>query len=121
MPKKQYRKDLTIKSNDPKWKKFVDYYNQWWEEKFKEKWYFKYTMRFDDVHIISKKMWFIKWLCDNNKITRTEVYTLDKTHPTYWYTTSPYTTCKSIKLENTITMILSIQENPITFILWILE
>ncbi len=37
MPKKQHRKDLTIKSNDPQWKKFVDYYNQWWEEKFHEK------------------------------------------------------------------------------------
>lgn len=121
MPKKAYPKDLTIKSNDPQWKKFVDYYNQRREEKFKEKWYFKYTMRFDDVHIISKKMWFIKRLCDNNKITRTEVWSLWKTMPTYWYTTSPYTTCKSIRLENTIIMILSIQENPISFILWILE
>jgi len=37
MPKKVYRKDLTIKTNDPQWKKFVDYYNQRREEKFKEK------------------------------------------------------------------------------------
>ena len=46
--------DLEIKSNNKQWKKFVDYFNQFREEKFHEKRHFKYTNRFDDVHIISR-------------------------------------------------------------------
>jgi hypothetical protein len=61
-------KDLKIKSTNKQRRKLVDYFNQRWEEKFWEKWYFKYTMRFDNVHIISKNMWFIDRLVKNNKI-----------------------------------------------------
>ena len=67
-------KDLQIKSTNKQRRKLVDYFNQRWEEKFKEKWYFKYTMRFDEVHLVSKKMWFIEWLVKGNKIDHDKVY-----------------------------------------------
>lgn len=60
--------DLEIKDNNPQWVKFVDYFNQRWEEKFKEPGPFEYKNRFDDVHIISKKMQFVEWLVLNDKI-----------------------------------------------------
>lgn len=60
--------DLEIKDDNPQWVKFVDYFNQRWEEKFKEAGHFEYKNRFDDVHIISKKMQFVEWLVDNDKI-----------------------------------------------------
>lgn len=60
--------DLEIKDNNPQWVKFVDYFNQRWEEKFKEPGHFEYKNRFDDVHIISKKMQFVEWLVLNDKI-----------------------------------------------------
>lgn len=110
MPKKVYHKDLTIKSSDPQWKKFVDYYNQWWEEKFHEKWYFEYTMRFDNVHIISKNMWFIKWLIDNNKIN---FEVLRKWNIHYWSIDEPD--------YEALLMVLAVEDNPITLILSILK
>lgn len=52
----------------PEWKKLVDYYNQWREEKFNEKGYFQYKNRFDEVHLCSKSMWFIRYLIEKKKI-----------------------------------------------------
>ena len=78
-------------------------------------------VQFSDLLIISKMYEFIKWLVDNDKIDRVEVWSEWKTKPTYWFTTEPYTTCKSIKLENTILMVLSIKDNPIEFLVSILK
>ena len=51
-----YEKDLQIEDNNPQWIKFVDYFNEFWKEKFGERSPFEYESRFDNVHIISKHM-----------------------------------------------------------------
>ena len=96
-------KDLEIKSTNKQWRKLVDYYNQWWEEKFWEKWHFKYTMRFDEVHLVSKKMWFIEWMVKNNKIDHDKVYDNEN-----YYAVDVW--------DNTdeLLMLLAISENPIS-------
>jgi hypothetical protein len=48
------REDLDIKTKDPRWRKFVDLFQEWWLEKFGEKSYFTYKNRFDNVHILSR-------------------------------------------------------------------
>lgn len=113
-----YDEDIKIRSNNKQWRKLVDYYNQMREEKFWEKWYFEYTMRFDEVHIISKNMWFIDRLVKNNKIDNNKVIELEhnwirpfKLDNLYW----------EIKLEERLIMLLSIQNNPITVLLSILK
>jgi hypothetical protein len=62
----------------------------------------------EDLQVISKKFWFIKWLVDNDKID------FDKTQIwfqlTLWYW----------KYESLL-MILSIQDNPIEFLISILR
>lgn len=98
-----YEEDIKIKSTNPKWRKLVDYYNQMREERFWEKWYFKYTNRFDNVHIISKNMWFIEWLVDNDKI---DLMKLD----------SRIALSEFNKTERFL-MALSIQDNPISLLL----
>jgi hypothetical protein len=101
--------DLEIKDDNPQWVKFVDHFNQRREEKFNEPGYFEYKNRFDDIHIISKKMQFVEWLVaqgyiDLIKLTctcirHTDILDLD------------YSWC------DRLLMILAIQDNPITFIL----
>lgn len=110
MTEPRNKEDLEIADNNPKRMKFVDYYNEWWEHKFwrlewEEK--FKYTMRFDDVHIISDKMWFIFWLEYNGKVDTDYLTDLSWFE---WYST-----------YERLIMLLSIQENPITYILDILK
>ena len=73
------------------------------------------------AYLISKSFWFIKWLVENDKIERPEIRSQGYTKPTYWYTTEPYTTCKSIELANTILMILAIKDEPINFLISILK
>ena len=107
-------KDLEIKDTDKQWRKLVDYFNQWREEKFWEKWHFTYTMRFDEVHLISKKMWFIQWLVDNDKIDKQKVK--EKSEFLHIYTIpNPEKYYKSLIME------LSIQDNPIEFLISILR
>ena len=96
-------KDLEIRDNNKQWQKLVDYYNQWWEEKFWEKWPFTYKNRFDEVHICSKKMRFIEWLMNNNKIENK--FPQIETYSDY----------------ESLLMLLSIQDNPLTFLLSILK
>lgn len=102
-------KDLEIKSTDKQRRKLVDYFNQRREEKFGEKWHFKYTMRFDEVHLISKKMWFVEWLVKNNKIEFREDFYLEDQH---WW---------GFGEDEIIIMLLAIQENPISFLLSVLK
>jgi hypothetical protein len=96
-------KDLEIKSTNKQRRKLVDYFNERREEKFWEKWHFKYTMRFDEVHLISKKMWFIEWLVKNNKIDHEKVYDSEN-----YYAVDVW--------DNTdeLLMLLAISENPIS-------
>ena len=104
-------KDLEIKSTNKQRRKLVDYFNQWREEKFWEKWHFTYTMRFDHAHIISKKFWFIQWLVDNDKIdTEKEIKNseLNWLHEHYFR-------------EDCLLMLLSIQDSPIEFLISILR
>ena len=94
-------------------KRYIDEYDrisEWWRR-----------AQWTNTWICSKKFGFIKWLVDNDKIDRVEVWSTWMTKPTYWYTTEPYTTCKSIKLENTILMVLAIQDEPLTFLISILR
>ena len=106
-------KDLNINDTDKQRRKLVDYFNQWREEKFWEKWHFTYTMRFDHAHIISKKFWFIQWLVDNDKIDNSKFY--DK-NILKWF----MTLTKEEKADSII-MNLSIQSNPIEFLISILK
>jgi len=103
-------KDLEIKSTNKQWRKLVDYYNERREEKFWEKWHFKYTMRFDHAHIISKKFWFIKWLVDNDKIDRDKIIEKSDFMPIVsnkvWDFLQPTE-------EQELLMVLSISDNPI--------
>lgn len=101
-------KDLEIRDNNKQWQKLVDYYNQWWEEKFWEKWPFTYKNRFDEVHLVSKKMKFIEWLVQKEKINLWWTYDIE------WYHFNIHTYLDLI-------MLLSIQDNPITFLLSILK
>ena len=97
-------KDFEIKDTDKQWRKLVDLFNEWWEEEFEEKGHFTYTMRFDHAHIIDKKFWFIDWLVKKKKVD------LDKFPQIMEY--SDY---------ESLLMLLSIEDNPITFLLSILK
>ena len=105
-----YDEDIKIRSNNKQWRKLVDYFNQMREEKFWEKWYFEYKNRFDKVHIISKNMWFIKWLIDNNKIN---FEVLRKWNIHYWSIDEPD--------YEALIMVLAVEDNPITVLLSILK
>ena len=114
-------KDLEIKDTDKQWRKFVDLFNEWWEEEFEEKGHFTYTMRFDHAHIIDKKFWFIEWLVKKKKVD----FELDEIiHKHKWI---DYKTWKWIVVEKlcnkyeSLLMLLSIEDNPITFLLSILK
>ena len=96
-------KDLEIKSTNKQRRKLVDYFNQWREEKFGEKWHFKYTMRFDEVHLVSKKMWFIEWLVKGNKIDHDKVYDNEN-----------YYAVDVRDNTDELLMLLAISENPIS-------
>ena len=127
-----YKEDIKIRSNNKQWRKLVDYYNQMREEKFWEKWYFEYTMRFDKVHIISKNMWFIKWLCINDKIDRSK-FRKYSTGDTQWEREIQkiyyYWRISSNELNYTewysevdeLLMTLAVEDNPITVLLSILK
>ena len=103
-------KDLEIKSTNKQRRKLVDYFNQRWEEKFWEKWHFKYTMRFDEVHLVSKKMWFIEWLVKGNKIDHDKVYDNEN-----------YYAVDVRDNTDELLMLLAISENPISDLIYILK
>ena len=117
-----YDKDIKIRSNNKQWRKLVDYYNQMREEKFWEKWHFTYKNRFDEVHLISKKMWFIEWLVKENKIYHHKISDI-MIYSQWRYTWINKTTAQRVdeNFLDLLLMILSIQENPITVLLSILK
>jgi hypothetical protein len=89
-------------------------------------------MRFDEVHLVSKKMWFIEWLVKNNKIDHDEINNnhLDieifykQTYwPNYWewwYGEIGYW-YKCIWLYESLLCNLAISDNPIEFLVSILR
>lgn len=122
--------DLEIEDNNPQWMKLVDYVNQREEETFPVPNHFiTYETRFDDVHMFSKRMWFVKWLVKNNKIDENKIDNL-KLIPTLTYQNMiddcdcwkshrhPYT---FVWKADAIYMLLSIEDNPVTFMLSILK
>ena len=63
--------------------------------------------------LISKKFWFIKWLVDNDKI---DLMKLKK-----WIEDNKFYCAKWGKITNMLLMLLSIQDNPIEFLISILK
>ena len=68
--------------------------------------------------VLSKRYWFIEWLVENDKIEKYKVIELEhnwirpfKLDNLYW----------EIKLEERLLMLLSIQDNPIKFLISILK
>lgn len=106
-------KDLEIKSTNKQRRKLVDYLNEMFVEKFGRDWHFTYKSRFDEVHVMSKKCWFIEWLLGKNKI---DLLKLTCMNPQYTEILD-----SDFSWEDRIIMILSIQDNPITFLLSVLK
>ena len=67
-------------------------------------------VQFSDLLIISKMYEFIKWLVDNNKIDLVKVW--KKSDMWFW---------DRYSREDTVLMLLSIQDNPIEFLCEILK
>lgn len=107
--------DLEIEDDNPQWMKLVDYVNQREEETFPVPNHFTYENRFDDVHIFSKRMWFVKWLVENDKIDN------DKLEVAYENEEDLYIGWDVCRDYRFILMLLSIQDNPMTFMLSILK
>ena len=75
----------------PWWFKLIDYLNEEFDEKFpaldeedKEDNHFTYQMWLDEVHICSKKDWYVKWLFDKDRIDESKVLELLKTKFKAW-------------------------------------
>jgi hypothetical protein len=67
----------------PWWFKLIDYLNEEFDEKFpaldeenKEDNHFTYQMWLDEVHICSKKDWYVKWLYDKWYIDKEKILPL---------------------------------------------
>ena len=69
-----------------------------------------------ESYIISARYWFIKWLVDNDKIDRTDIPTWFD----YEYQWRKDVYCVSYEV-NILTMRLSIQDEPISFLISILR
>ena len=61
--------------------------------------------------VIGKRYWFIQWLVDNEKIDKDKVELLSVFQETWWY----------YNLYQSLLMILSIQDEPIDFLISILK
>jgi hypothetical protein len=82
-------------------------------------WHNKKTVENSDF-IITKKFWFIKWLVDNDKIDLKE---LDKSErkPMYSFEEEWKLWFKLFWVYESLLMLLSIQDNPIDFLISILK
>jgi len=85
--------------------------DSWWlfcyDDVTDHKWW---TMQDEAMVICSKKFWFIKWLVENNKVDISKVWKLSN----MWFG-DKYTR------EETLLMLLSIQDEPIRFLTSILK
>ena len=97
---------------------------RWKENKNKDikrlnKWCERYIARwFSNLYIISKKFWFIKWLVDNDKIDRKHNDLAFSFSSVYTYNGEDY---ENHLKECKLLMLLSIQDNPIEFLISILK
>lgn len=113
---------MNIKSDNPKWKRLVDYFNKY----NLERWVlftFNYTDRFDDVHIISKEDWFIKRLFKTTTMKHNVIRCCKNMCNSFNYTLVNWMRWVSEQIEpvDVLIMILSIQEDPIPFLMEILK
>ena len=76
----------------------------------------------EEARIISKKFWFIKWLVENEKIDRDkkEIEKSDYSITFTWALTMDEKSDLDVMVD-TLLMQLSIQENPIEFLVSILK
>lgn len=114
------RKDLDIKTKDPRWRKFVDLFHEWWKEKFGKDSYFTYKNRFDNVHILSRSFWLVQWLVEKDHIERKKFWELDTAISKYSDFELSYDTPRE-DYANILLMELAIRDNPLSFILDILK
>lgn len=114
------RKDLDIKTKDPRWRKFVDLFHEWWREKFWEDSYFTYKNRFDNVHILSRSFWLVQWLVEKDHIERKKFWEMDTDISKY----SDFELSYDTPIEdytNILLMELSIHDSPVSFLLDIIK
>ena len=69
----------------------------------------------DEIHLVSKNYWFIKWLIDNDKIETKRLDTIEII-PKFWWTI-----WKKAIWEKRILMLLSIQDDQTKFLVSILK
>lgn len=92
---------------------FIEYHWEWVYGIIEpEHWiYLREAMQARAPYIISRKYWFIRWLVENEKI---DLEKLPKHLQWEWVNTD-------IKWEELVLMVLSIQDEPINFLLEILK
>ena len=100
----------------------------WWEKEYYIKNSTVYVRDYDDdnvfnyevftLNIISKKFWFIQWLVDNDRI---DYYKTGEIVDTYKWSLREKTYVVSDCVVESILMLLSIQDDPISFLISILK
>lgn len=93
--------------------KLIELLNEYDNEEFWEALYMENKVYANDFLIISKKFWFIQWLVENDKI---DLMKLKK-----WIEDNKFYCAKWGKITNMLLMLLSIQDNPIEFLISILK
>lgn len=104
--------------------KLIQYLNErtgtdWWYQEVFE-WYFAFSdntlenIPVTDVYLICKRYWFIKWLVNNDKIDLEKYYWMKDI--LNWVMNVVW-----VPLEDRLVMQLSIQKNPIEFLVSILK
>ena len=108
---------------------FKDYVENYWNDTkdptidigviYDWQWFYVGARFYSDEKVLSKKFWFIKWLVDNDKI--------DFEKP-IWEFANKYKLIvpddfylKELSKEDELLMLLSIQDNPIEFLISILK
>ena len=102
---------------------FRDYVENYWNDTkdptidnvviYDWQWFYFGARFYSDEKVLSKKFWFIKWLVENDKI---DLMKLKK-----WIEDNKFYCAKWGKITNMLLMLLSIQDNPIEFLISILK
>lgn len=94
--------------------KLIELLNEYAYGEHKELYYRDGEMvEINSERVISKKFWFIQWLVENEKI---DLMKLKK-----WIEDNKFYCAKWGKITNMLLMLLSIQDNPIEFLISILK
>lgn len=94
--------------------KLIELLNEYAYGEHKELYYRDGEMvEINSERVISKKFWFIQWLVENDKI---DLMKLKK-----WIEDNKFYCAKWGKITNMLLMLLSIQDNPIEFLISILK